>query len=276
MFYGKWLLSCSGTEMFWGSLRSAHFFTGAQQGPCWWLDQMMLGVLCFSFVFQAPWSFLEGRTFLSRCLTLSNLWKHLAMGFCCCWMCCCIFTLSYMCAILFIHSFIHSYIHWFIDLEILYLLSPGLGSRAGVKSHSICPPDFWFIDFYGPWPDGTSILGKQNTDHPYSSNKHLLDIGLDLWGRAAVMPKSLFPKSWTDRWGGGPVLSALRVLGRHRGKSVLEGQGSRKASGEMSLDRGVGCVKERGCTALHQADGKNRMWWRTTVTSRWSEQKVYE
>ena len=127
MFYGKWLLSYSGTEMFWGSLRSAHFFHRGPVGP-WLMTGSGEGCsLVFLICVSGPWSFLEGRTFLSTCLTLWDLWKHVAMGF---------FVVGcggaslhchrYVSYTSIIHSFMHSYIHSFIDLEILYLLSARL------------------------------------------------------------------------------------------------------------------------------------------------------
>lgn len=97
-------------------------------------------------------------------------------------------------------------------------------------------------------------MRKQDTDRPDLSNRHLLDTYcvLDPWGRK-TSDANISASKGSDRLvKGRPVLSASRVLGRHRRKCP-RGPGFKESLLEaMSLDRGVGRVKEGGLTPLFQ------------------------
>lgn len=133
----------------------------------------------------------------------------MAVGFCCCWMWGCVFTLSWICVVLFKHSYIH------IFGNTVCIKCQALWNSTGIKSHSTCSPIFWFIDFYGPCPDGTSILRSQNTYRPYLSNKHLLDTYcvLDLWDRKTSNAKISASKGVGQTGGEMPCALGFRGVG---------------------------------------------------------------
>lgn len=108
----------------------------------------------------------------------------------------------------------------------------------------------------------------------YLSNKHLLDTYWvfaplpDLWGWKTGNSKIAVSKgldSVVKRWPCALSFQSGWVRARFK-ESLLE---------EISLGRGVVCVREGGCASMFQAEAKNRREKWAIVISRWRKQKVY-